>query len=101
MDDKVKLPDGNNVPVILLGNKCDMETAEPDREQVAAFVLNHGFIDQIDTSAKLNLNIDKAVLMLVEKIMENESVIATQAEARVSCTSVFVNLFFTFWVHYR
>jgi Ras-related protein Rab-32 len=83
VDDKVQMPDGTPLPVILLGNKSDMEDAEPDREQIALFVCNHGFIDQVDTSAKLNLNIDKAVLTLAEKIMENASVIATQAAARV------------------
>ena len=51
-----------------------METAEADTSQIDAYVQAHGFIGQFDTSAKTNINIDKAMLTIVDRILDEKDV---------------------------
>ncbi len=43
-----------------------------DRAQLDKFCDEKGFIGWYDTSAKLNINIDKAARFLVERILEHQ-----------------------------
>lgn len=58
IDAKVLLPDGSPLPVVLVGNKCDLEKHEVDTTKLDAFCVEHGFITHFETSAKTNTNID-------------------------------------------
>jgi len=71
IDNRVLLPNGKPIPVVLLGNKCDLDTAEIDTAQLDRYCQEKGFCGWFDTSAKLNLNIDKAARFLVECILEH------------------------------
>ena len=83
IDSKIFLPSGKPIPVVLLGNKCDLETAETDQYQLEKFVKDNKFVGTFDTSAKLNINIDKAARLLVEKILEHGNVLAEKQAAQV------------------
>lgn len=81
IDSKVTLPNGLPLPVILLGNKVDLEDAEIDRNQLDRFCKEKGFIGWFDTSAKLNINIDKAAKYLVDNILEHQDIFRGQKKA--------------------
>eukprot|EP00904_Undaria_pinnatifida_P003184 jgi/Undpi1/12867/HiC_scaffold_7.g02534.m1 len=69
IDDKVRLPDGSRLPVVLLANKCDLDVAI-DKEALNWFCDRHGFVGWFETSAKLNINIEEASHFLVQKVLE-------------------------------
>lgn len=81
IDSKVTLPNGLPLPVILLANKCDLEDANIDRNQLDRFCKERGFIGCFDTSAKLNINIDKAAKFLVDNILEHQDIFRGQKSA--------------------
>eukprot|EP01136_Pigoraptor_vietnamica_P025484 Opistho-1_new@79559 len=74
LDQKVTLPDGSPLPVILLANKCDLakEGMVKNSAQMDRFCEERGFVGWFETSAKENINIDKACKFLVQKILEND-----------------------------
>jgi len=74
IDAKVMLPDGKPIPVVLLANKCDLakEGLVKNATQMDKHCEDKGFIGWFETSAKENLNIDKACRFLVSKILEND-----------------------------
>lgn len=73
IDSKVHLPNGDNVPVVLLANKCDLtkEGLCKNSDQMEAYCVDKGFAKWFETSAKENLNINLATETLVQKIIEN------------------------------
>lgn len=73
IDQKVKLANGDDIPVVLLANKCDLakEGLVKNSTQMEKFCEEKGFAGWFETSAKENLNIDKACRFLVTKILEN------------------------------
>ncbi|RDD37598.1 Ras-related protein Rab-32 [Trichoplax sp. H2] len=75
VDNKVFLPDGSTVPVVLLANKCDKAKIgdHNDPEYLDKFIQDNGYIKWFETSAKTNVNIDKAFRSLVEEIYEKST----------------------------
>lgn len=69
IDAKVILPDGKPLPLILCANKCDIETAKVDKEELDTFCQENGFIGWFETSAKANTNITESARTLVENIL--------------------------------
>ena len=84
IDGKVLLPNGKPLPVVLLGNKCDLDEAEIDKSQLDKFCNQKGFAGWFDTSAKLNINIEKAARFLVERILEHQDIFQKKKVAQVS-----------------
>ena len=75
LDSKVVLPDGRNIPCVLIGNKCDQkEEAELDKEasSLNMFCKQKGFIGWYPASAKANTNVEEACKYLVGRILEND-----------------------------
>eukprot|EP01137_Pigoraptor_chileana_P004831 Opistho-2@47035 len=74
LDQKVTLPDGSALPVILLANKCDLskEGMVRNSAQMDRFCEEKGFVGWFETSAKENINIDKACKFLVQRILDND-----------------------------
>jgi GTPase SAR1 family protein len=77
IDNRVLLPNGKHIPVVLLGNKSDLDNADIDERQLDNYCLNKGFVGWFDTSAKLNHNIDEACNFLVEKILSHRDIFSS------------------------
>lgn len=71
IDNKVTLPNGSPLPVVLLANKSDLPDSRVDKEQLDAFCKEHGFIGWYETSAKTNHNIEESVKGLVTNILSH------------------------------
>ncbi|XP_070534941.1 ras-related protein Rab-32-like [Ptychodera flava] len=74
LDSKVQLPNGQNIPVVLLANKCDQakEGLVNNATQMDEYCKEKGFIGWFETSAKENINIDEAARFLVTAILAND-----------------------------
>lgn len=72
------------LPVVLLGNKCDLDDTEIDRVQLDKFCEERGFCGWFDTSAKLNINIDNAARFLVERILQHQDIFHKKRPVPVS-----------------
>ncbi|KAL6057185.1 Ras-related protein Rab-7L1 isoform [Balamuthia mandrillaris] len=64
----VKLPDGRDIPIVLLANKCDLG-GEINAQQMDKFCKENDFIGWFETSAKDNINIEPAMNFMVDSIM--------------------------------
>jgi small GTP-binding protein len=75
VDQKVFLPSGQRIPVLLLGNKCDKisESTQPEvtQQQIDAFVAEHKFEYHYQVSAKTGENVEEACNRLVSTIAQN------------------------------
>eukprot|EP01139_Manchomonas_bermudensis_P006182 Amastigsp_a176621_117.p1 type:complete len:208 gc:universal Amastigsp_a176621_117:635-12(-) len=69
LDSKVHLPNGDPVPCILVANKCDLEPRPVPKEEIADFVRDNGFVGWFETSAKDCINVDRALKMLIYKVL--------------------------------
>lgn len=97
---KVLLPNGQPLPVVLLGNKVDLDNAELDKAQLDKYVEEKGFIGWFDTSAKLNINIDKAARFLVDKILLHDDIFNKKKKVEVCSYFVCIQLCNTLCVKY-
>ncbi|KAJ8687768.1 hypothetical protein QAD02_023562 [Eretmocerus hayati] len=68
--DKVTLPDGSKIPVVLLANKCDINQAAVPNDQIIKFCKENEIGSWFVTSAKENLYIDEAMQHLVECVLK-------------------------------
>ncbi|CAM9567061.1 unnamed protein product, partial [Hapterophycus canaliculatus] len=74
LDANITLPNGSSLPVILLGNKVDLEVANLDTGYIDGFVDTHGFVAWSDVSAKDTSNADfnLSVACLIKKLLCDE-----------------------------
>jgi len=74
LDTKVQLADSKPIPCLLLANKCDQpkEGAVNDPSKIDTYCEKNGFVGWYETSAKEDINIEKAAKCLVSKILEND-----------------------------
>lgn len=75
IDEKVRLPDGSRLPVLLIGNKSDLEErrqVSDDKHRLDEFVQENGFIGWFETSAKEGTLIHDAARFLVEDILKHD-----------------------------
>eukprot|EP01103_Thecamoeba_quadrilineata_P003435 TRINITY_DN1320_c0_g1_i1.p1 TRINITY_DN1320_c0_g1~~TRINITY_DN1320_c0_g1_i1.p1 ORF type:complete len:136 (-),score=31.66 TRINITY_DN1320_c0_g1_i1:66-473(-) len=70
IDQKITLPDGRPLPTILVANKCDLEKSKSYPTSMDEFCQKKGFIGWFETSAKEDINVEKAFLFLLDKIIE-------------------------------
>jgi len=73
IDNKVRLPNGDPLPVVLLANKCDLVKTPLSEEVMNDYCKENGFLAWFATSAKENINIDDSVNFLVENIIVHGS----------------------------
>ncbi|XP_035741718.1 ras-related protein Rab-32-like isoform X1 [Vespa mandarinia] len=67
--EKVTLPDGSSIPVVLLANKCDIRHVAVSTEQIVKFCKENNIGEWYITSAKENTNVDEAIRHLVENVL--------------------------------
>ncbi|KYQ92042.1 hypothetical protein DLAC_11669 [Tieghemostelium lacteum] len=75
IDSKVTYgPEDKPIPVVLLANKCDLgkDAFIKTANDMDKYVKDNGFIGWFETSAKENMNIEKAARFLVEHILKND-----------------------------
>jgi len=73
IDAKVRLPNNNPIPVVLLANKCDLPFADnflSSSDMMDTYCRENGYLAWFATSAKDNLNIEKATKALVKVVLE-------------------------------
>ncbi|XP_076631588.1 RAS oncogene family member Rab32 isoform X1 [Colletes latitarsis] len=77
LDSKVQLPDGSPIPCVLLANKCDQEKEGlvNSPAKMDDYCKEKNFAGWFETSAKENINIEKATRFLVNKILQNDQLI--------------------------
>lgn len=75
LDSKVQLPDGSQIPCVLLANKCDQpkEGIVSNPSKMEEYCKEKGFVGWFETSAKENINIDDAARLLVSQILQNDT----------------------------
>ena len=61
-----------SLPVILVGNKVDMEIAQTDEASLDQFCDDHGFVTWFDTSAKNGTHVNDTILRLVADIQTHK-----------------------------
>lgn len=75
IDSKVgKLPNGEPLPVLLVGNKHDLETAQADGHQLDKFCNDYGFTSWFDVSAKSGYNVVDAASYLAQRVLEEDDI---------------------------
>ncbi|XP_066583809.1 ras-related protein Rab-7L1-like [Prorops nasuta] len=68
--EKITLPDGSSIPVVLLANKCDIRHTAVASEQIVKFCKENNIGAWYVTSAKENTNVDEAMRYLVESALK-------------------------------
>ncbi|PRP82041.1 rab family small GTPase [Planoprotostelium fungivorum] len=69
LDHKVRMPDGERVPSILLANKCDLANQAVSAEELDKFIIENGFIAWFETSAKTGKNVENCMNHLVNSVI--------------------------------
>lgn len=88
INDKVVLPNGQPIPMVLLATKCDLPEISIDHQKMNKFVKENNFILWYETSAKTNQNIEKAFNSLVEHIVTlSKSIELISPNANVGTTT--------------
>jgi small GTP-binding protein len=62
---------GNHMPMLIVGNKSDLVKNRSVEKDVAIAYAKDEKIEYIETSTKLGDNINEAILLIAEKILEN------------------------------
>jgi len=83
IESKVRLPNGDVIPVVLLANKSDLlknnpQAAEGHYNQIEQFAKENGFTKLFVTSAKDGSGIDDAARFLVKNILDNDELTTEQ-----------------------
>lgn len=70
LNSKVSLSNGDPIPALLLGNKCDLPGLKISREELDQYAHENNYIGWFETSAQDDINIDKAMKLLITKVLE-------------------------------
>jgi GTPase SAR1 family protein len=65
IDDKVRMPNGDYIPVVLLASKCDLPSRQWRRDQIDQLCEVNGFRHWFEVSAKTKVNVTEANAYLV------------------------------------
>ena len=85
--EKVKEEKGNNFPMVLVGNKIDLEQRREIEKEKGELLAEKNGIDFYEVSNKEGINIQEAGLAIVYKILEkrrNDSIAETGRSSKVS-----------------
>ncbi|XP_059483116.1 ras-related protein Rab-32-like isoform X2 [Neocloeon triangulifer] len=76
--EKVTMPDGSPIPIVLLANKSDLTEGIIQTDVISRYCREYAIGAWFITSAKDNVNIDEAMGYLVEQVLEMKAVEATK-----------------------
>jgi len=69
LDAKTRLPSGDLLPCLLVANKCDLGDRPVTSEEIQSMCDEQGFVGWIETSAKEDVNVSKAMIYLIQHIL--------------------------------
>lgn len=92
IDSKVRLPNGEPLPVVLLANKCDLDHAVIDSNALDLFCKERAFVTWFATSAKDDLNLDTASRALVSAVLSHKDIFDARQADRVKRAATTVQL---------
>jgi small GTP-binding protein len=70
--EEIELSNASGMPIVILGNKCDLEEKEVSKEEAIEFAQSKGF-PYYETSALEGINVNEAFMDVVLKIIENKN----------------------------
>eukprot|EP00038_Savillea_parva_P014821 m.12180 g.12180 ORF g.12180 m.12180 type:complete len:358 (+) comp2917_c0_seq1:263-1336(+) len=74
IDDKVRMPNGDYIPVVLLANKCDLENKRRwTNKQIDALCEANNFKEWFEVSAKAKVNVTESHSFLVTLMLKMEA----------------------------
>eukprot|EP01091_Cochliopodium_minus_P008717 TRINITY_DN201_c0_g1_i2.p1 TRINITY_DN201_c0_g1~~TRINITY_DN201_c0_g1_i2.p1 ORF type:complete len:199 (-),score=60.02 TRINITY_DN201_c0_g1_i2:66-626(-) len=76
--------DLNQIPVVLVGNKCDLDDKREVSHEEAKSFAKYENIDLYEASSKKRINIDESVFHLVRKIQQDRKPIKGNKKAKCS-----------------
>jgi len=89
-----------NVPIILVGNKADLDHARQISEEEISALASKWNLEYIKTSAKTRMNVDKVFYDLMKKIHEQKkTTVAKQIPAKQIKNRSLKKSLSTFWKH--
>jgi len=68
IDEKVRLPNHDPIPIVLIGNKSDLAEAEYDKEQLDIFCAKNRIHAWFPVSAKRDINVEESFVCLAKAI---------------------------------
>jgi len=84
----LRVKDTESVPIVLVGNKCDLEDERRVGKNEGRFIGEELGCRSVETSAKLGLNVTEAVLNLVRQIRDhNKELLHLRRKSRVVASS--------------
>ena len=94
IDSIKKNMEGKNIfiPVIIIGNKIDMEDSREIEKEAAQKFSKENNYKYFETSAKTGEGVDKAIRELVSQILKNDGQIDEQKEARADSVQIQNNI---------
>jgi len=79
-----RIKDAEEVPMVMVGNKCDLPTRQVDMQQARDVARNYG-IPFIETSAKTRMGVDDAFYTLVREIKKDRCKGDKQSKRKKKC----------------
>ena len=82
---------GKNVPIVLIGNKNDLNNERKIQFKDAKNLAKKWGIDYIETSAKNNINCNEALELIVMKLKKSgdKSIVSIQEKRKCGCCQIF------------
>jgi len=80
-----RVKDAEEVPMVMVGNKCDLPTRSVDMQQARDIAKNYG-VPFIETSAKTRMGVDDAFYTLVREIRKDRDKGQKHLKKKKKCT---------------
>lgn len=92
IDDKIELPNGKKIPVLLLGNKSDLLSEQPEKicasnDMINGYVKQNSFYKYSPCSALTGENVDSAIESLVGEIVSRSAIVDPSKKVQASGNS--------------
>jgi small GTP-binding protein len=87
IDSILRVKDCETAPIVLVGNKSDLESErEVTQKDLQTFLENYWKIPCIETSAKLRKNIDECFELIVKELRKSPTKVEEKPQKKGGCT---------------